>query len=106
MNFSRASVYGDVVFLTDKEYRPHPCPEGVNDALTSQIRERMKDYLPGIDYIITTGSAIPNIIVGMILAERGERNHKILKWSNRMEDYEMFHLKYPLTITRITENAR
>ena len=87
-NFSEAEKYGEVVFLTNSEYRPQPCPPEVNGAIESEIRQRMKEYIPGEDYIALTGSAIPNVIVGQQLAKNGP--HRVLKWSNRKKGYELF----------------
>lgn len=93
VDFSKAQAYGEVVFLTNEEYRPDPVPEGWNESIARQIRDKLLNYNPGIDYIITTGSAIPNVITGMCLMQhRRDCKHNILKWSNRKDDYELFHV--------------
>lgn len=89
LRFAEANEYGEVVFLTDKEYMPQPAPERANHAIKAEIVNKMKEYIPGTDYIVVTGSAIPNLIVGAII---GTMNgpHRVLKWSNRMRGYELF----------------
>ena len=92
LNFAEASNYGEVVFLTKEEYRPEPVVGGVNERVTAQILAGMSDYIPGTDFIITTGSAIPNVVVGVILARHLGR-HNILKWNNRYDRYELFKIQ-------------
>lgn len=98
INFSEAEKYGEVIFLTAEEYRPEPVVQLHNDKIRDEItRNFNKHYIPGEDYIMTTGSAIPNVIVGSLLAGRAVNNHKvehkILKWSNRLNGYELFKLR-------------
>lgn len=98
INFAEAEKYGEVVFLTSEEYRPEPVVALHNDSIVDEIRRNFnKHYIPGEDYIMTTGSAIPNVIVGGLIAGRSINNqrveHKILKWSNRTSGYELFKLR-------------
>lgn len=99
-NFSKASDFGEVVFLTSEEYRPMPTPEGWNEDIAAEIYAKMKGYVPGHDYIMTTGSSIPNVLVGMILPMYGSATHKVLKWSNRMDGYEQFEISYPINMRK------
>ncbi len=95
LDFTQLSRYGEVVFLTKKEYDPEPVPAEVNEAMKAEIAITMKDYTPGIDYIVTTGSAIPSLIVGKLLDisnNAAGSKHQILKWSNRDHKYEMYKL--------------
>jgi hypothetical protein len=89
LNFAEAEHYGEPVFLTQEEFRPNPAPPGVNDDIVSEIERKMQDYVPGYDYIVLTGSSIPNLIVGNLIAGL-EAPHKLLKWSNRLHGYELF----------------
>lgn len=92
--FEEANKWGEVVFLTDKEYRPQPCPEGTNDIVHQEIRRNLSEYVPGYDYIVTTGSAIPNLLVGAWLAlHHPGAVHNILKWDNRDYKYELFKVE-------------
>lgn len=92
MDFSEAQKHGEVVFLTDKEYRAEPAPDSINDPITNQIKTRFVDYIAGTDFIMTTGSGIPNIIMGNLL-KSGE--HKVLKWSNQRKTYQLFKVRVP-----------
>jgi hypothetical protein len=92
LKFSDAERFGQVRFLTDQEYRP--CPAiGVNEKITLEIKKNISYYLPGTDYILLTGSSIPNFIVGTYLMKFGELTHNILKWDNRQHRYEVFSVK-------------
>lgn len=90
VNFAKAEQFGEVSYLTKDEYRPNPSFPGYNDAITGMIKKEMTKYIPGVDFIMTTGSALPNVVVGSMLI-RGR--HNFLKWSARMNDYEIFTLE-------------
>lgn len=91
LNFAEAADYGDVIFLTQSEFQPNPSPPNVNEQITHEIGAALDDYIPGFDYIVLTGSSIPNLIVGSML-KAAHAPHKLLKWSNRMSGYETFIL--------------
>ena len=90
LDFAEASKFGEVIFLTSNEYRPEPVVQSFNDEVINDIKRGMTAYIPGIDFIMTTGSGIPNILVGNLL-RAGE--HKILKWSNQRKTYELFKVR-------------
>lgn len=90
LNFAKAQDYGDVVFLTDNEYRPEPTMPRTNEQITAEIKANFSTYVAGVDYIITTGSAIPNVVVGSLLLPG---THNILKWSGRNDMYELFKVR-------------
>ncbi|MCK5609706.1 hypothetical protein KAR91_47975 [Candidatus Pacearchaeota archaeon] len=90
LDFAEAEKFGEVIFLTSLEYRPEPVPNSFNDAIINDIKRGMTAYISGLDFIMTTGSGIPNIIVGGLL-RAGE--HKILKWSNQRKTYELFKVR-------------
>lgn len=97
LNYEEAAKWGEVIFCTAKEFRPEPAPKEINKSIQNEIVTRMKDYIPGIDFIITTGSAIPNVIVGGVISGYAINGvlvgHKILKWNNRKNSYELFILQ-------------
>lgn len=92
MDMTQAEKFGDIEFLTTKEYQPHFYPEQENKKIVDEIMAKMDRYEPGTDYIMTTGSAIPNVIVGMVLDRYPDATHQILKWSNRNNCYELFNI--------------
>ena len=92
LNFAKAEHFGEVHFLTDREYRPLPCPPGTNTSVRHDIKRNMADYIPGIDYIVTTGSALPNILAGIEMASIPGK-HQILKWNGRMNGYQKYQIE-------------
>jgi len=90
LDFAEAEKYGSVIFLTKEEYRPEPTPFGVNSSITAEITAKFSEYVAGYDFIMTTGSGIPNVIMGHLL-RAGE--HKVLKWSNQRKTYELFKVR-------------
>jgi len=90
LDFAEAEKFGEVVFLTSNEYRPEPVVQSFNDEVINDIKRGMTAYIAGLDFIMTTGSGIPNILMGNLL-RAGE--HKVLKWSNQRKTYELFKVR-------------
>lgn len=87
INYAPALEYGEVTFLTTDEYKPEPTNGKTNARITSEVINNLKDYVPGVDYILTSGSPIPMLIVGNNL--RPGVRHKILKWNNQSNKYDL-----------------
>lgn len=96
LDYTELNKYGEVIFLTKKEYAANPVPNGVNEIVTAEIKAELSKYIPGVDYIVTTGSAMPNVVAGAIVAGIAingvKPKHKFLKWSNRDHRYDMFEI--------------
>ena len=90
LDFSSADEYGEAVFLTDMEFRQEPTSAKFNNEAVQSIRRSMQDYIQGVDYLVTTGGAIPNVIMGHFM-KKGE--HNILKWNNRSMHYELYKVR-------------
>lgn len=95
LNYEVLNGYGEIVFLLDQEYLPEPAPTDMNDKLSdSMARKLLSSYVVGVDFIVMTGSAIPNMVTGVILSEmKSQTRHKILKWSNEHKSYQHFNIK-------------
>lgn len=91
LDFSKLNEYGEVIFLTKNEFRPDPTPPIINQTTAHEIARNMFSYIPGIDFIVTTGSALPNVYVGSIL-EKGLIHH-FLKWDARQGEYKLFKIR-------------
>ena len=87
LDYDKAAHFGDVIFCTQQEHRPEPAPPEINSGVYHDIKKKMAEYLPGVDYILLTGSAIPNLMAGSLL-QKGVA-HNILKWSNRDKEYKI-----------------
>ena len=90
LDFAEANKWGEVTFLSSAEYRPVPCPVEINRSITANIKFELAKYVAGRDFIITTGSSIPNVVVGSLL-RMGE--HNVLKWSGMRKTYELFKVR-------------
>lgn len=90
LDYAEAEKFGKVEFLTSNEYRPEPTVQRFNDEVVQDIKRGMSVYMQGVDYIMTTGSSLPNVIIGSLL---GKGEHKVLKWSNHRRTYEIFSLR-------------
>jgi len=92
LNFRLAEQHGEVVFLSEKEYRAEPALASANDKIRDEILNGLVDYVAGIDHILLTGSPIPTLIVGAFMNSRiGE--HKVLKWNNQTKSYDIVKLR-------------
>ena len=84
-DYSAAERYGDVTFVSAFDLSPM-AQSLRNKEIMAAMRKAMSDYIPGIDYILPSGSPI-NIAAIMMLAGRMGSKHKILKWDNRSNSY-------------------
>lgn len=88
ISYAPAEKYGQVVFLTSKEYQPEPIPARVNHKIFHEIERGLADYVPGVDYILLSGSPVTTFLAGKIVSDH-TGPHKILKWNNRTNEYEV-----------------
>lgn len=84
-DYTPALAYGEIVFMTDREY------SGVKGSLRDgrvvhSMRRCLADYVPGKDFVIPTGSPMHIGVAFMLLAERG-KSHKVLHWTNQLKRY-------------------
>ncbi|AXH72332.1 MAG: hypothetical protein [Caudoviricetes sp.] len=93
-NYSPAEAFGEVVFLTDREFTGNP------NSLTDQtilrvMDERLAEFDPLTDYIVLTGSPITIAYAGHKVLARN-RPVQFLRWDNRAAHYHrvvfMHHL--------------
>jgi len=88
-SLAKAEKYGDVVFLETREYMTEPAIAGHNEVVLRQLANNLVDYVPGVDFILTSGSPILILATGLNLARFKGVSHKILKWNSRDRDYEL-----------------
>ena len=91
LNYSSAQQFGEVVFLTDKEYRAEPTLAAHNDNIVVEMETNFDLYNAGTDYILLTGSPMASVLLGVLL--QGEGTHKLLKWNNVTKNYELVILR-------------
>jgi hypothetical protein len=79
------------VFVVTDEYKPVPTNGDINTRIVGDMKRKMSGYIPGLDYILTGGSPISIILVGMTLARGVE--HRVLKWNNQTNKYDLCLVK-------------
>lgn len=95
LDFTPAAVFGDVQFMNSVRLAPAPPPGAVdvhNKGVLAAIRKDLAGYIPGLDYIVPTGSPIKIILVGMVLKEKGP-SHKVLGWDAKSQRYMEYILE-------------
>jgi hypothetical protein len=86
MDLNKAEEYGEIVFLSRLEYNPGQVHAQVR--LEREIIHGLREYRPGHDLILPTGSQPAQIMLGRIL-ERLYPNtkHTLMYWAPRREEY-------------------
>ncbi len=87
-DYTSATVYGELMFLESPRLAPHApnAPDTWNKSVLNHMSAELKNYRPGEDYIVPTGSPVRMMLAGMILAKKGAK-HKFLGWDNRSRRY-------------------
>lgn len=88
INYSSAMDYGEVVFLTSDEYKQLPTDGRINNSIKAEIRKKMSEYIAGEDFILTSGSPVSILYTGMMISGQLAA-HKILKWNNQSNHYDI-----------------
>lgn len=91
LNYGPAEPYGDVVFLTNRDFSPMKQSLN-NSALMGQLKQGLLPFDPAKDFVVLSGSPVVMAAVMMILASRGFKNITVLRWSNRDSIYQPIHL--------------
>lgn len=96
-DYSPALPFGEEIrAIRAPALTPNAPEEAWNFGSIHDIRRALADYMPGFDLVIPTGHPVRMMLVGMLLAQRGDR-HQILGWDARAQRY----LKYVLNIKDI-----
>ena len=86
-DYRAADAFGEVYFFqTTARLAPDAPTEQWNATIIHGLRRELAGYIAGIDWIVPTGAPERMVLVGMLLAERGER-HNLLKWDARTQRY-------------------
>lgn len=96
-NFTKAERYGEVVFLTSKEFSRSSNSKR-NDEIIEEMRHGLRNFRPGVDFLLPSGSPIA-IGVAFALICLGCLDHpkkiQVLQWDNREYNY------YPIELNNI-----
>jgi hypothetical protein len=87
-DYAPASAYGDILFMDVQKLAPDSPSAGhsYNSRILTQIRRELSQYVPGIDFIVPTGSPAKMLVVGAVLKEKGP-THNVLGWDSRTQRY-------------------
>ena len=84
-NFTPAAKFGQVKFLTEKEPQYEPTLRENTDRVIIEIRNGLNDYIPGVDYIVMTASAINNVLASHVALSKPGL-HQFLRWNSHRSD--------------------
>ena len=92
-DFYRAADYGDVVFMTEHEYKSEPAPPAHNRMVRQEIEDCLvkHQYRPGTDFILLTAAQSNNMVV-MFAIRHLMGDHKFLRWNSNSERYDIYRV--------------
>jgi hypothetical protein len=89
-DYSPAEKFGELHFLTIHEYSTNKnSPK--NDMIKDDMIRGLREYRPGVDYLVLTGSPIL-MCLGFHYANMHGNVHKILKWDNQAYEYKIVNV--------------
>ncbi len=94
-DYSTAQRYGEVVFCSVQEITPAVGRGRLNEVIVNGIYEAMKDYEPGEDYILASGSpiAIAHCLSVAYNKSKIKQLHKLLKWDAQRNTYLVYEVR-------------
>lgn len=92
-DYSQAMKYGEIDFLMTDEISV--APVGIsprNSAILQGLCAKLTSYVPGIDFVLLTGSPIAIVWTAFALRHRFGSlvEHRFLKWDAQQRDYIPF----------------
>src|SRR5262245_13619177 len=97
-DYSTGYKFGELDVLATGEIQPVPLTVSPqNFAIVERMSAKLRDYIPGRDYILLMGSPIAMVWVSMLLIDRFGRaaTHKFLKWDNFSREYAPYVVSLP-----------
>jgi hypothetical protein len=91
LDFAPAERFGEVRFLTREDLN-NVKGSLHNEKVTADISQRLRNFDAENDFVVIAGSPYISALVFMLLARKGIRNIKVLRWNNRDFDYIPMHL--------------
>jgi len=91
LDFTPAERYGVVEFLTRDDLN-NIKGSLHNEKLVADISRRLRDFDDKEDYVVIAGSPYVSALVFMLLARKGVRSVRLLRWNNRDFDYIPMYL--------------
>lgn len=90
-NYADAERFGDIQFLTNREYSPLK-NSLINRDILDEINTGMKDFDPDIDYLLLSGNPV---MIGYVfhLALTGKGYVRLLQWDGIQGQYREVHFR-------------
>ncbi|WP_373081940.1 hypothetical protein [Zhongshania sp.] len=86
-NYAPAEAFGEVHFITQKEMSTVGNSR-INEQIALDIKRFLAGYIPGTDYLITSGNPITGAQIMMSLGRKfGDCEHNMLKWDSASRQY-------------------
>jgi hypothetical protein len=98
LDYASAEQYGALVALAHGELTFGT----IEREVMQQIRDKLKRYVPGRDFILLSGSPLTIAWVCLMISElepmEGTK-HRFLKWNKHERQYTLYEIKTPITET-------
>lgn len=91
-DYTPARVYAeDIRQIVADKLVPNAPDDSWNADAVRQLRRAFADYIPGLDYIIPTGSPVRMLTTGLLLKELGDV-HNFLGYDARTNRYLLYRI--------------
>lgn len=92
-SYNVAEKYGEVVFLTNREFSPNRASrQNVQNVV--EIQQGMSGYIPGIDYLLPSGDPLAIGVMFAVAKREVAKSHNILKWDKQSNSYNLIQLYF------------
>lgn len=87
-NYNPAEEFGEVVFCSMDDIRP-TSGSMRNERIAAGVAAVLSDYVPGVDYLLPSGSPLTLMVVVAALTARVGNGvtHHVLKWDSQRGRY-------------------
>ncbi len=92
LDYTPAEEYGDVQFMTRKEWSPIK-GSLMNQDILREIKHALNDFNPAEDFLVVSGSPTVAALVFLHLGQMRHPALKLLRWSNRDRVYQLVTLE-------------
>lgn len=100
VSYHKAEHYGEVIFLSSREATQNSNSLRNADLLRDMIKA-MRDYSPGVDWLVPSGSPIA-IGLGFMIASWKGGVINILQWDSRGENYREYSVNLDILMDKAT----
>lgn len=87
LDYSPAEGWGELQFITNKDFTAMGELSPSNADLVREIRKQLLKFNAEEDLVIVSGSPLVSAVVFMMLGKMGVKRISVLRWSNRDHVY-------------------